>query len=155
MEGRSHIGLLLLLISFTPFLVKCNSSSQENDLKVYIVYTGNALGNETYSLIRYRDLIDQAADSNSAPKSILSYYWKSFSGFAVKLTKKEADRMAGLKGVVSVFPNRRYNIDPPEDSNSLDWKVLCLSYFFTVILSYYFMFFMLVGCGCILHLCIS
>ncbi|XP_058766857.1 cucumisin-like [Vicia villosa] len=108
MEGRSRIGLLLLLISFTPVLVKCNSSSQENDLKVYIVYTGNALGNETYSLLRYRDLIDQAADSNSEPKSILHYWWKIFSGFMVKLTKKEADRMAGLKGVVSVFPNRRY-----------------------------------------------
>ena len=34
--------------------------------------------------------------SNAVPKSILHHYKRSFGGFAVKLTKEEADRMAGL-----------------------------------------------------------
>lgn len=33
--------------------------------------------------------------SNSPPKNIVHNFWKTFSGFVVWLTKKEADRMAG------------------------------------------------------------
>ncbi|KAG5105891.1 hypothetical protein JHK82_042861 [Glycine max] len=54
--------------------------------------------------------------SNAAPKSVLHHYKRSFSGFVVKLTEEEANRIADLlnkkfgnnarlDGVVSVFPN--------------------------------------------------
>ncbi|CAL5190061.1 unnamed protein product [Lathyrus oleraceus] len=59
MEGRYFIGILLLH-SLASLLVKCDSSSsQDKNLKTYIVYTGDILGNETYSLLRYKDLIHQ------------------------------------------------------------------------------------------------
>lgn len=45
-----------------------------------------------------------------------------------------------LKGVVSVFPDKAYKLDPPQlpppdDRISLAWKVQNLSYLFSVILN--------------------
>lgn len=34
--------------------------------------------------------------SNGAPKSVTHHYKRSFSGFAAKLTREEADKMAGV-----------------------------------------------------------
>ncbi|KAL5102336.1 hypothetical protein RYX36_006663 [Vicia faba] len=39
---------------------------------------------------------NRRTDSNSTAKTILYYYWRSFNGFVVKLTEKEADRMAAV-----------------------------------------------------------
>ncbi|XP_038892404.1 cucumisin-like isoform X2 [Benincasa hispida] len=41
-----------------------------------------------------------------APESVVYMYKRSFNGFAVKLTKEEAEKIASMEGVVSVFPNK-------------------------------------------------
>ncbi|KAL5102341.1 hypothetical protein RYX36_006668, partial [Vicia faba] len=82
----------------------CDSAA---NTKIYIVYTGDTIKDEAASLLHYNYLLQQATDSNSTAKTILYYYWRSFNGFVVKLTEKEADRMAGLVGVVSVFPDEK------------------------------------------------
>ncbi|KAH1093334.1 hypothetical protein GYH30_039200 [Glycine max] len=104
MASRSSVLLLLLLFSFTSLVLKCHSTSPD-DLKTYIVYTGNSMKDETSSLSLYQSMLQEVADSNAAPKSVLHHYKRSFSGFVVKLTEEEANRIAGLDGVVSVFPN--------------------------------------------------
>ncbi|KEH26821.1 subtilisin-like serine endopeptidase family protein [Medicago truncatula] len=106
---RSSIGLLLLLVSITSFSVTCCYSASEDDLmQTYIVYTGNSIKDESSSLLlHYENLLQQVVDSNQMPKPILQHYKRSFNGFVANLTKKEADRMAGLDGVVSVFPNKK------------------------------------------------
>ncbi|PPS05801.1 hypothetical protein GOBAR_AA14860 [Gossypium barbadense] len=43
----------------------------------------------------------------SESKTVLYSYKKSFNGFVVDLTEEEAQKMAGMKGVVSVFPNEK------------------------------------------------
>ncbi|KAF3433608.1 hypothetical protein FNV43_RR24710 [Rhamnella rubrinervis] len=59
------------------------------------------------------DMLQNVIDSNSsvAPAGSLIYsYQRSFNGFAAKLTKEEADQIAGMKGVVSVFPNQKLKL---------------------------------------------
>ncbi|KAK1550648.1 hypothetical protein Q3G72_022449 [Acer saccharum] len=47
---------------------------------------------------------------NFGPESLLYHYRKSFDGFVVKLIEEEAKKMAGMSGVVSVFPNRKLKL---------------------------------------------
>ncbi|KAF7831009.1 cucumisin-like isoform X1 [Senna tora] len=73
----------------------------------YIVYTGNAKTDEDSALSLYTSLLQNVGDGGAAPKSVIQHYKRSFSGFVVKLTEEEAERMAGLDNVVSVFPNQK------------------------------------------------
>ncbi|XP_060675801.1 cucumisin-like [Ziziphus jujuba] len=41
---------------------------------------------------------------------LLHSYKRSFNGFAAKLTKEEADKISGMKGVVSVFQSRKLKL---------------------------------------------
>ncbi|XP_039690681.1 cucumisin-like [Medicago truncatula] len=95
MDYRYYIGHLFLLLSLTYLPVKCYSSSQD-DLKTYIVYTGNNINDETSSLFLYQNMLQQVAKSNSTPKSVLHHYKRAFSGFTAKLTVEEADKMVGF-----------------------------------------------------------
>ncbi|OIW01973.1 hypothetical protein TanjilG_14062 [Lupinus angustifolius] len=65
------------------------------------------MADETTSLSLHKNMLQEVADSNSAPKSILHHYKRSFNGFVAKLTEEEADRMAGHDGVVSIFPSEK------------------------------------------------
>ncbi|XP_028797595.1 cucumisin-like [Neltuma alba] len=107
MDSRSSAPLLLLisLISFASLLIKCHSSSSD-ELKTYIVYTGNSKSDEDSALSQYTRLLQRASESDAVPKSLLHHYKRSFNGFVAKLTEKEAETMSSLDGVVSVFPNR-------------------------------------------------
>ncbi|KAI5434344.1 hypothetical protein KIW84_021267 [Lathyrus oleraceus] len=106
MDSRPSLCSLFLLLGLILLLVQCYSSSEDN-MKTYIVYTGKIINDEASSLIIYQNMLNQVAESNSTSKSILYQYKRSFSGFAAKLTAEEARRMAGLDGVVSVFPNEK------------------------------------------------
>ncbi|XP_057417991.1 cucumisin-like [Lotus japonicus] len=76
--------------------------------KTYIIYTGASMNDEAASLSIHENMLQQvAADRNAAPKSLTHHYKRSFSGFAAKLTKEEADKVAGLDGVISVFPSTK------------------------------------------------
>ncbi|XP_004514953.1 cucumisin-like [Cicer arietinum] len=111
MDRRYYVGHLLLLISLSLFLVNCYSSTPEDDIKTYIVYTENTLNDETSSLLHYQSLLQQVADhSNQVPKPILQHYKRSFSGFVANLSKEEVNIMAGLDGVVYVFSNEKRHL---------------------------------------------
>ncbi|KAF1891146.1 hypothetical protein Lal_00001287 [Lupinus albus] len=76
-------------------------------MQTYIVYTGSNIKDESSALSFYTSMLQEVADSNAKPKSVMHHYKRSFGGFIVKLTEEEADRMAELDGVVSVFPNEK------------------------------------------------
>ncbi|KAE9591275.1 putative cucumisin [Lupinus albus] len=76
-------------------------------MQTYIVYTGSNMINEASALSIYTSMLQKVSDSNAKPRSVLHHYKRSFGGFVVKLTEEEADTMAGLDGVVSVFPNEK------------------------------------------------
>ncbi|KAK1549997.1 hypothetical protein Q3G72_012108 [Acer saccharum] len=58
----------------------------------------------------HMSMLRQVAGRNVGPESLLYHYGKSFDGFVVKLTEEEAKKMAGMSGVVSVFPNRQLKL---------------------------------------------
>ncbi|KAK1572031.1 hypothetical protein Q3G72_026533 [Acer saccharum] len=58
----------------------------------------------------HMSMLRQVAGRNFGPESLLYHYGKSFDGFVVKLTEEEAKKMAGMSGVVSVFPNRKLKL---------------------------------------------
>ncbi|XP_057441881.1 cucumisin-like isoform X2 [Lotus japonicus] len=101
--SRFSALVLILLLNFISLLLKCHSTSLD-DIKTYIVYTGNNMKDEAASLSLYESMLQEVSHSTT-PKPVLHHYKRSFSGFAAKLTKEEADTMAGLDGVVSVFPS--------------------------------------------------
>ncbi|KAL2317181.1 hypothetical protein Fmac_031057 [Flemingia macrophylla] len=76
-------------------------------MQTYIVYTGKGVKDEATLLSLYKSMLQEVEDSNAAPRTVLHHYKRSFGGFVVKLTKEEADRMAELDGVVSVFPDAK------------------------------------------------
>ncbi|XP_054796518.1 cucumisin-like [Prosopis cineraria] len=98
--------LLISLLCFASLLLKCHSSSSDEP-KTYIVYTGNSKTDEASALSQYTSLLQKVSDSDAVPKSVLHHYKRSFNGFVAKLTEKQAETIAGLDGVVSVFPSRK------------------------------------------------
>ncbi|KAI4357342.1 hypothetical protein L6164_001298 [Bauhinia variegata] len=96
---------LLLLLRISLFLLICQSGSPDGK-KTYIVYMGSGKIDEASALSLYTSMLQEVADSNAEPKLILHHYKRTFNGFAVKLTEAEAERIAGLNSVVSVFPNK-------------------------------------------------
>ncbi|XVF75261.1 hypothetical protein PTKIN_Ptkin13bG0173300 [Pterospermum kingtungense] len=55
----------------------------------------------------HSSLLQDVFGSGFVNKSVLCSYKRSFDGFVVELTEEEARKMAGTRGVVSVFPNEK------------------------------------------------
>ncbi|XP_059434013.1 cucumisin-like [Corylus avellana] len=96
--------LLLLCLAFTLLV---GHSTSQNDRKAYIVYMGNRKMDEVSTSSLHTSMLQDVIGSNVGLDSLLYSYSRSFSGFAVKLTEQEAKKMAGMEGVVSVFPNEQ------------------------------------------------
>ncbi|KAI4306763.1 hypothetical protein L6164_030012 [Bauhinia variegata] len=107
MDIRLSALQFLLLLCFASVLLICHSTSP---LKTYIIYTGQSNVDEAAALSLYTSMLQQVADSDAVQKSVLHHYKRSFNGFVAKLTEEEAKRMAGLDGVVSVFPNGKKHL---------------------------------------------
>ncbi|GMY15314.1 Cucumisin like [Fagus crenata] len=73
---------------------------------VYIVYIGDRLKDEISASFLHTNILQQVV-SSKAVDSLLHSYEKSFNGFVAKLTKEEAQKLAGMEGIVSVFPNEK------------------------------------------------
>ncbi|KAM1141454.1 hypothetical protein FF1_041355 [Malus domestica] len=101
--------LLLSLISTLLVDVTLSAAHQDNR-KDYIVYMGDKpkpeVSTTTTSALHVNMLQNVVEDSNIAHESLLLHsYKRSFNGFAARLTEEEAQKLAGMDGVVSVFPS--------------------------------------------------
>ncbi|KAG6626541.1 hypothetical protein CIPAW_15G056100, partial [Carya illinoinensis] len=96
----------LLLLSLATILFVGHSASQ-NDRKAYIVYMGERRQDEVSTSSLHTSMLQEVIDSNTGPESLLYSFKRSFNGFTAKLTEEEAQKMAGMDGVVSVFPNKQ------------------------------------------------
>ncbi|KAJ0100792.1 hypothetical protein Patl1_06471 [Pistacia atlantica] len=103
----SFFPWLLILYSLTFTLLIKHTVSQDNR-QAYIVYMGNRPEGQIISTAAlHMSMLRQVLGSNIGQESLLRSFNRSFQGFVVKLTEEEAQRMARLRGVVSVFPNRK------------------------------------------------
>ncbi|KAK7831270.1 cucumisin [Quercus suber] len=105
MAGQTSSLSMLLLLCFASTLLIAHSTSQ-NDKKAYIVYMGNKRDEISTSSL-YTSMLQDVVGSHIGAESLLYSYKRSFHGFAVELTEQEAQKMAGMDGVVSVFPNQK------------------------------------------------
>ncbi|KAK9902289.1 hypothetical protein M0R45_001765 [Rubus argutus] len=112
--------LLLSVICSTLLLVDVTHSSAQGVRKAYIVYMGDKPKNEVPLSPLHLNMLQDVVDSSNIDDIehealLLRSYKRSFNGFAAMLTEQEAQKMAGMDGVVSVFPN---GIWPESDSFS-------------------------------------
>ncbi|XP_059457509.1 cucumisin-like [Corylus avellana] len=98
------LSWLLLSLAFTLLL---GHSTTQNDRKTYIVYMGQRQMDEISTASLHTSMLQEVIGSNVGPESLLYSYKRSFNGFAVELTEQEAQKLAGMNGVVSVFPSKK------------------------------------------------
>ncbi|KAG4143136.1 hypothetical protein ERO13_D06G171051v2 [Gossypium hirsutum] len=108
MEGGRYLLhcflLALLTTKAASHLFQSNANANANR-KSYIVYMGDRLKDGASTALLHGSMVQDVFGSES--KTVLYSYKKSFNGFVVDLTEEEAQKMAGMKGVVSVFPNEK------------------------------------------------
>ncbi|ESR38183.1 hypothetical protein CICLE_v10029841mg, partial [Citrus x clementina] len=73
---------------------------------VYIVYMGSLPEGEYLPSSHHQSILEEVVEGSSAENILVRSYKRSFNGFAAKLTDHEIQKLAGMKGVVSVFPSR-------------------------------------------------
>ncbi|XP_015876858.3 cucumisin [Ziziphus jujuba] len=103
--------LFLFSLISTLLVTAHHSSANQHDRKVYVVYMGDMAKEEVSTSPLHLSMLEKVISSNDIvpAESLLHSYKRSFNGFAAKLTNEEADKISGMKGVVSVFKSRKMN----------------------------------------------
>ncbi|KAK7842874.1 subtilisin-like protease sbt4.8, partial [Quercus suber] len=71
---------------------------------VYIVYMGDLPKGKISASSIHTNILQEVVGSDGVDSKLYSYT-KSFSGFVANLTTEEAQKLKGMEGVMSVFPN--------------------------------------------------
>ncbi|XP_039797433.1 subtilisin-like protease SBT4.9 [Panicum virgatum] len=122
--GRRHgSARRLLLALFAASLIAASDSINGGDgEQVYVVYLGHLPSSEPDSPsdseslsatveAAHHELLNKALDDGSyASDRILRSYKRSFNGFAARLTEQQANKLADMEGIVSVFPSQTYEL---------------------------------------------
>ncbi|XP_031274011.1 cucumisin-like [Pistacia vera] len=101
----SQMALSWLALLSLTLLISCINGSLD-DRKDYIVYMGDRPKGEFSATSVHTSMLQQVIGSG-AEEHLLHSYHRSFNGFVAKLTQEEVQRLKGMEGVVSVFPNGR------------------------------------------------
>ncbi|KAF3677154.1 Subtilisin-like protease SBT3.5 [Capsicum annuum] len=116
----AFISLLVLLLNLSDvLLVHANGES-----KVHVVYLGRRKHDdvELTTSAHHQILSSVLGSQEAARESIIYSYRHGFSGFAAKLTKAQAKRIAELPDVVHVVPSHFYQLH-----TTRSWDYLGLS----------------------------
>ncbi|EOA14679.1 hypothetical protein CARUB_v10027951mg [Capsella rubella] len=85
------------------FLTSVSAAIHDPQSKqVYVVYMGSLPSRLEYTPMSHHMSILQEVTGES--------YKRSFNGFAARLTRSERERVAGMEGVVSVFPSKKLQL---------------------------------------------
>ncbi|KAJ0100791.1 hypothetical protein Patl1_06472 [Pistacia atlantica] len=101
----SQMALSWLALLSLTLLISCINGSLD-DRKDYIVYMGDRPKGEFSATSVHTSMLQQVIGSGAEEHLLYSYH-RSFNGFVAKLTQEEVQRLKGMEGVVSVFPNGR------------------------------------------------
>ncbi|KAM5556548.1 cucumisin-like [Rosa sericea] len=105
--------LLLSLIANILLLIDATQSVARDARKAYIVYMGDKPKNgvpvtSDLHVNILRDVVDNNINNDISHEALLLHsYKRSFHGFAAMLTEQEAQKLAGMDGVVSIFPSKK------------------------------------------------
>ncbi|CAL9163042.1 unnamed protein product [Musa hybrid cultivar] len=98
----SHLLLAILI----PILLLTATADANEERKVYIVYMGHQTSSSSSTEAEHLNLLKQVLEGCAPCDSLVYSYTKSFNALAAKLLTKEMEKLAGMKGVVSVFPSK-------------------------------------------------
>ncbi|KAF0931433.1 hypothetical protein E2562_004560, partial [Oryza meyeriana var. granulata] len=109
--GRDSMFFLVLsLVLLGDFFSSCSCA------QVYVVYMGKGLqgsSDNRHDMLRLHNQMLIAVHDGSPEKAEASHvytYSNSFQGFAAKLNKRQAMKLADMPGVISVFPNTKRSL---------------------------------------------
>lgn len=107
MAGASTTSSTLIILIICSFV--CWAEAQR---QAYVVYMGSS-GGMAKSYLRYSHLqmlVSAVGSSKVARKSLIYSYTRSFNGFSAVLSEQQAQVIASMPGVVSVFPSRMHKL---------------------------------------------
>ncbi|XP_026385153.1 subtilisin-like protease SBT4.4 [Papaver somniferum] len=65
----------------------------------------------TYTpMSHHQNILQDILEGSSVQDTLVHSYKRSFNGFSAKLTEKEVQKLSGMEGIVSIFPNRIYEL---------------------------------------------
>ncbi|KAI3915341.1 hypothetical protein MKX01_035600 [Papaver californicum] len=100
---------LIYFLAIASINVSCYA--QNEDRKVYIVYMGELPTEAEYTPMSYhQNILQEIVEGSSVQDTLVHSYKRSFNGFSAKLTEKEVQKLSGMEGIVSIFPNRIYQL---------------------------------------------
>ncbi|CAL5066643.1 unnamed protein product [Urochloa decumbens] len=117
-----RLVLLLALFAVSLSAAQCISSGDiDNGEQIYVVYMGHLPSSQDNSSeepeglstveAAHHDLLNKVLDDGSyASDRIVRSYKRSLNGFAARLTEQQANKLAEMEGIVSVFPSQTYEI---------------------------------------------
>ncbi|PIA54549.1 hypothetical protein AQUCO_00900840v1, partial [Aquilegia coerulea] len=76
----------------------------------YIVYMGSLPKSNYSPLDNHNSILQQVLENSLPSDSMIRSYKRSFNGFVAKLTEKERQKLASKAGIVSIFPNKNYQL---------------------------------------------
>ncbi|KAI3882439.1 hypothetical protein MKX03_036675 [Papaver bracteatum] len=89
--------------------MSCNA--QNEDRKVYIVYMGELPKESEYTpMSQHQNILQEIVERSLAQDILVHSYKRSLNGFSAKLTEKEVQKLSGKEGIVSIFPNRIFQL---------------------------------------------
>ncbi|TKY56807.1 Cucumisin protein [Spatholobus suberectus] len=105
------VSLRPCLLFILLFIAIINHAHSKNDRKTYIVYMGDhPKGMDSTSIPSlHTAMAQQVLGSDFKPEAVLHSY-KNFNAFVTKLTEEEAEKMAEMDNVISVFPNTKHRL---------------------------------------------
>ncbi|CAH2069487.1 unnamed protein product [Thlaspi arvense] len=81
------------------------------DKQVYIVYMGALPSRPSYTpMSNHISILHEVTGESSIEGRLVRIYKRSFNGFAARLTESERERIAEMEEVVSVFPNKKLQL---------------------------------------------
>ncbi|KAF8010018.1 hypothetical protein BT93_J0866 [Corymbia citriodora subsp. variegata] len=84
--------------------------SETGESQVYVVYMGGLPKQADFLATSVHTSMLQEVVGSHASESLVHSYSRSFHGFAAILSEDEVDKIAGMEGVVSVFPSERHQL---------------------------------------------
>ncbi|KAI3844584.1 hypothetical protein MKX03_001436 [Papaver bracteatum] len=116
---KGHNPVFFFLNKILPNIYVLN-----HELGVHIVYLGDLPSESEYSpMSHHQNILQEIIDEGRSVQDILVHtYKRSFNGFSAKLTDEEVQKLSGMEGIVSVFPNHMYQLH-----TTRSWDFLGLS----------------------------
>ncbi|KAI3954686.1 hypothetical protein MKW98_019817 [Papaver atlanticum] len=101
--------LIVFLAAIASINISCNA--QNEDRKVYIVYMGELPKESEYTpMSQHQNILQEIVERSLVQDILVHSYKRSFNGFSAKLTEKEVQKLSGKEGIVSIFPNRIFQL---------------------------------------------